>query len=180
MQRFDRLRGASTRYKRTDATLALAITAIALSAVGCRSKTIPSSSGGAGTAAAIDLRADPGTVYQVTFGDSTVLLDQATARRTLRSVSTNGNVFVFDSTPEIAHLAPGSVLVIRGATMRKVLAVMPYQGQIVLITAPAALTEAIRDAHIHFNHDVHFASRQASVGGVPSTQYAAVLPEVGM
>jgi hypothetical protein len=178
MPRFHRHPSGGAHSKRPHRAFTTAITALVLTwPLSCRSKAVSSTSSGPATRAAIDLRADPGTVYQVTFGDSTVLLDQATVRRTLRSVSTNGNVFVFDSTPEIARLVPGSVLVIRGAAMLRVLAVVPSKGEIALITLPAALTDAIRNAHIHFNHDIHFGVQQASADATGSVRYAAMLPD---
>lgn len=127
--------------------------------------------------AAVDLRSEPGSVYQVTYGDSTVLVDQAVVRQTLRSVSTNGNTFVFDPSPEIARLQPGSVLLVKGITMRKVLAVMPFEGKIAMLTTPAAITDAIKDGHIHFDHNVHFGSQSASRSAPASAMYASVLPD---
>jgi hypothetical protein len=177
------VRGGARRVKNVATTRVAAAAVLLIGGVlllGCRHKTIASSSGGqrgGGTQAAIDLRAEPGTIYQVTLGDSTVLVDQATVRRTLRSVSSNGNTFVFDSTPDFARLRPGSVLLIHGAAMLKVLAVMPFEGKIALITVPAALTDAVRDAHIHFDHDVHFGAQSASAGGDRTPAYASLLPE---
>jgi len=152
----------------------LGLASVLLSA--CRNKTVAVSGGGA-TQPAIDLRAEPGTVYQVTLGDSTVVVDQATVRQTLRSVSTNGNTFVFDSTPDIARLQAGSVLLIRGAAILKVLAVMPFEGKIALITTQGAVTDVIRDGHIHFEHNVHFGSQSANADGSHSPAYAGLLSD---
>jgi len=186
-----RVRCAHRATTSVSAVAVLAITSVLLA--GCRSKTAADSTGGAsggagrgaaggagggGARAAIDLRAEPGTVYQVTLGDSTVVVDQATVRQALRSVSTNGNTFVFDSTPDIARLQAGNVLLVRGAAMLKVLAVMPFEGKIALITTPAALTDVVRDAHIHFEHDVHFTSQSASADRGHSPMYASLLPDV--
>jgi hypothetical protein len=174
----DRVRCA---HGATVSALGLAVLAIASVVAGCRSKTVATTGrgrGAGGTQAAIDLGTEPGTVYQVTLGDSTVVVDQTAVRQTLRSVSTNGNTFVFESTPAIARLQAGSVLLIRGATILKVLAVMPFEGKIALITTPAAVTDAIRDGHIHFDHDVHFTAQSASAGGSRSPMYASLLPDV--
>jgi hypothetical protein len=152
--------------------------ALASLCAACRGKPVATAGGGAGVQAAVDLGAEPGTVYQVTLGDSTVVVDQATVRRTLRSVSTNGNTFVFDSSPAIAGLQAGNVLLIRGATIRKVLVAMPFEGKIALITTEGAVTDAIREGHIHFEHDVHFGSRSASARASVSPMYASLLPDV--
>src|SRR5579864_2972561 len=109
----------------------LAMTA-ALLAGSCQPRSAPLSS--QRSLEAIDLAKLPGNVFQITFADHTVLVDLPTVRKTLRSVSKNGNVLVFDPSPQIQRLQPGSVLVMQSLTMRKVLAVMPFQSRIAVLT----------------------------------------------
>jgi hypothetical protein len=55
-----------------------------------------------------NLREIPGTVFDVTYTPKTVRIDLETVRRTLLSVSTNGDVFVFDdSDPRLRSLGRG-------------------------------------------------------------------------
>jgi hypothetical protein len=95
---------------------------------GCRKSTAvaaPSSVGGtSGIGNVADLTTAPGTVFQVTYTDNTVVIDAATTEKTFRGVSADGQLFVFDNSNEqIKKLAPGSVMLLQGLALKKVVAV---------------------------------------------------------
>jgi len=114
------------------------------------------------TSAAVDLATLPGTIFKVTYNDHTVMVDEVTVRQTLRSVSKNGNVLVFDPSPQIQKLQPGSVLFMQGLAVRKVLATMPFESETTLLTVPAAVTDASQEGQIHWDYPVRFSANSAS------------------
>jgi hypothetical protein len=121
-----------------------------------------------------------GNTADISFTARTVTIDSDTARRTLRSASKNGSVLVFAPSPEIGKLQAGSVLLIRGLAIRSVLAVTPIQGNIAVLTAPAAVGDAVRDAKIHLEYSPAFSnadSRQPAgvPPGAPTSYFASAL-----
>jgi hypothetical protein len=95
---------------------------------GCRKSTAvaaPSSVGDtSGIGNVADLTTAPGTVFQVAYTDNTVVIDAATTEKTFRGVSADGQLFVFDNSNEqIKKLAPGSVMLLQGLALKKVVAV---------------------------------------------------------
>lgn len=114
-----------------------------------------------GTSSPVDLATLPGNTFQVTYSGHTVIMDGPTVRKTLRSVSKNGNVLVFDSSPQMQKLEPGSVLLMQGLALRKILAVMPFESGTAVLTAPALLTDAIKEGHIHWDYSMRFSAKSA-------------------
>jgi hypothetical protein len=104
----------------------------------------------------VDVTHDPTTVNDVTFADNTVMIDVPTFKQALAGATNNGQVLVFQPIPEIQKLQPGSVLLVKGVAMRKVLAVMPFEGKIALLVTDAAITDAIKHARIHIEHGVGY------------------------
>lgn len=164
------------------ALVILALTGVA--AAGCTKKSrsdAPSTPGGSATAASaevptapgsshaplkapLDITKDPTTVFQVTWGDSTVQMDYATVKQTLKSVSDNDAILVFAPSPAVQKLQAGSVLVMQGLAIKKVVGVIPTDSGIAVITEPGAIQDAVKDGHIHWEHDIDY------------TQYASTDP----
>ncbi|HEY6373475.1 MAG TPA: hypothetical protein VIX37_23060 [Candidatus Sulfotelmatobacter sp.] len=156
----------------------------------CKEKSAPKSSGASpasvtsasGTSTAgqistpVDLTTLPGTTFKVTYDDHTVIVEEATVRKTLRSVSKNGNVLVFDPSPQIQKLEPGSVLLMQGLSLRKVLAVMPFESRTAVLTVPAVLTDAIKEGHMHWDYPVRFSSQSAGQESVGPARYSRIAP----
>jgi hypothetical protein len=141
--------------------VALAIITPLLFGVSCRHKTIQVSE----SQLTVDVTHDPSTVYNVTFTDNTVLVELSTVKRALRSATADGHVWVFDSIPEIQKLQPGSVLLVKGVGMKKVLAVMPFEGKVALLVTDAAITDAIKNGHIHVEREVGLDNTSMVPGG---------------
>ena len=114
-----------------------------------------------------DLGTLPGNSCAITYSDQTVVLDRPTVKKTLRSVSANGNVLVFDPSPKIEKLRPGSVLLLDGLAILKVLATMPVGSNIAVLTIPGNVTDAVREAKIHWDYAVHFSQSAASLENPP-------------
>src|SRR5579862_1826462 len=142
-----------TRPRRAISQAVRSVVAIGLPiclGVSCRNRTLPITA----SQLTVDVTHDPSTVYTVTFTDNTVMTDLSTVRQALRSATTDGHVLVFDPVPDIQRLQPGSVLLVKGVGMKKVLGVMPFDGKIALLVTEAAITDAIKTGHIHVEHDV--------------------------
>jgi hypothetical protein len=143
-----------------------------LAAVCCREKTngaMPSAGtsvqvpindapGASATTLTVDVTHDPSTVNDVTFTDNTVMIDVATFKSALRGAAANGQVLVFAPTPEIQKLQPGSVLLVKGVAMRKVLALMPFEGNTALLLGDAAITDVVKHGHIHVESGVGYVA----------------------
>ena len=145
-----------------DVSWTLVTAVVMLTVVSCKKAAPPAAQSAAGSLATVDLMTIPGTVFNVTYNDHTVMVDEATVRKTLRSVSTNGNVLVFDPSPQIQKLGPGSVLFMQGLAVRKVLATMPFESETALLTVPAAITDYIQEGQIHWDYPVRFSATSAS------------------
>jgi hypothetical protein len=110
----------------------------------------------------------PGAVFQATYTPNTVRLDYPTVEKTLRSVSPDGRVFIFDdSDPRIGQLAPGKVMFLEHLGARRVVKAQKQGSEIDLLTEPAALTDFIQDGHIQFKTPVDFENRGAQAAIPP-------------
>lgn len=118
--------------------------------------------GGGGRAAPAadgDLRRLPGTVYDVTLGPMTVAIDAATAGRAVRGISEDNDVFVFDAADARAQrLAVGTILLLEGVALRKIVAVERDGDALVVGTVEATLPEAIQSGTMKWNVPVRFGS----------------------
>jgi hypothetical protein len=104
-----------------------------------------------------DLRNLPGTVFKVTYTPNTIRLDLPTVQKSLRSVSDDGQVFVFDSDdPRVHQFKQGSVMFLEHLGVRRVVAVNTQGSQVALLTDTAALTDLIQDGTIQFAVPVNF------------------------
>jgi hypothetical protein len=104
-----------------------------------------------------DLTTLPGTVFHVTYTDKVVKMEQATFRKTIRSISSDNNIFVFDaSSDEANRLSEGSILFVPGVALRRVVVKAKQDNYVVLGTEIAPLAEAIKDGQIKWDVPVKF------------------------
>jgi len=128
--------------------------------VACSKKTAPPTESGIPVARPFhDLRELPGTIADVTLTSNTVRIDEASARRILKSVGSDGNVFVFnDSDQRIQNLQEGQVLFLENIAVQKVLAVVRKDKFIVVGTDYASLPEFIQQGHLKWDAPIQFTS----------------------
>jgi hypothetical protein len=109
-----------------------------------------------------------GAVFDVKYTDNTVRIDLATVRKTLRSVSEDARVFVFEaSDSKVADLQPGKVMFLEHLGARRVVAVQKQGAQIAVLTEAAALTDFIQDGRIEFSAPIDFRRRHAELLPAP-------------
>jgi hypothetical protein len=106
-----------------------------------------------------DLRDLPGTVFDVRYTAQTVRIDEASWRASLKSVSSDGNVLVFDNPDaQIQSLHQGSTMFLENLAVRTVLAATTLDGHFVVNTERAGLTDLIQNGTIHWKVPMSFAS----------------------
>jgi hypothetical protein len=116
-----------------------------------------SSSGGA--AKSSDGARAKGSVTGLTYAPGVVALERRDGLAALQQISTSGDLLLFSgSNRTIASLKPGSVLLIKGLLAKKVLAVEEDDGDIAVLTEPAALTDVVQDGHLTYDYPLRFAS----------------------
>jgi hypothetical protein len=127
---------------------------------GCSKKTPSNAPAGIPVARPFkDLRDLPGTVANVTLTSNTVRIGESTTRRILKSVGSDGDIFVFDnSDPRIQGLHEGQVLLLDNVAVRKVLAVVRKDNLIVVGTDYASLTDFIQQGQLKWNAPIKFGS----------------------
>lgn len=127
---------------------------------GCSKKSAaPESSGIPVSRPFKDLRDLPGTIANITLTSNTVRIDESTTRRLLKSVGSDGDVFVFDnSDPRIQGLHEGQILLLDTVAVRKVLAVAKKDNLIVVGTDYASLTDFIQKGQLKWNAPIKFGS----------------------
>ena len=97
-----------------------------------------------------------GARVRVTYTPQTVVIDRNAAIRSVRGASWDGATWHFDaSEPAVAKLQSGSVMLVWGLALRKVTAVERQGDEIVVRSEPAALSDALQDADIHWNAPAH-------------------------
>jgi hypothetical protein len=99
------------------------------------------------------------STFNVTWNPQTKVIDAATVSQSYRGVAQDGSL-TFDaaSAPAIAALTPGTVTVFSGLALRKIVSVRNDGSQLHVVTAPAALNEAISDGQIGWKYNVNFAN----------------------
>jgi len=113
-----------------------------------------------------------GAVFDVKYTDNTVRIDLATVQKTLRSVSDDARVFVFQGfDSKLADLQPGKVMFLEHLGARRVVAVQRQGAQTAVLTEFAALTDFIQDGRIEFSAPIDFRRRQAEL--LPPAHYDA-------
>jgi hypothetical protein len=122
-----------------------------------------------------DLRDLPGTVANVTLTSNTVRIDESTTHRILKSIGSDGDLFVFDnSDPRIQGLHEGQILFLDTVAVRKVLAVAKKDNLIIIGTDYASLTDFIQQGQLKWNAPIKFGSLySANNSSVPASPVAA-------
>jgi len=109
-----------------------------------------------------DLRDVPGTVLDVSYTPQTVRIDESSWRASLKSVSSDGDVFVFDNpAAKIASLHEGSTMFLENLAVRSVLATAAQDSHFVVNTDRAGITDLIQNGTIHWKVPINFAAEQA-------------------
>src|SRR5499427_6064447 len=136
---------------------------IAALLVGCAKKSeSPSVSGIPAAKAFHDLRELPGTIADITLTSNTVRIDEASTRQTLKSVGSDGNIFVFDnSDSRIQNLQERQILFLENIAVQKVLAVVKKDNFIVVGTDYASLPDFIQQGHLKWDAPIRFGSMLA-------------------
>jgi hypothetical protein len=158
----------TTRYARHPYALLAAILVCAASCKGKGAPTpAPSASAGpavtlapgrprtvSGTAAGIHeylstVDTVSGATFDVTWRPEVVRIDRASALRSLQGVSPDGQTFQFAADePALAQVKPGTILLVWGVALGRVVTVTPRAGAVIIRTEVAAITDAIDHGHI--------------------------------
>ncbi len=143
--------------------------ALIVAASGCKQKTSSVAQTGSTTVTGMpsqfrDLSKLPGTVFDVTYTPNTVRIDLPTVQRTLKSVSDDAKVFLFDaSDPRIRDLKEGQVMFLEHLGVRRVVGTVNQGAQIAVVTDEAALTDFIQNGRIEFSVPIDFHKSTARV-----------------
>ncbi len=99
----------------------------------------------------------PGTVFRVQYSENTAIVDLKTVAQTLRGVSADHRIFLFQDSPALRQkLVPGKFVLFEGLDLRKVDA-LAVDGQTLIVgTETASLREALKSAQIQFEVPVDF------------------------
>ena len=111
-----------------------------------------------------DLRDLPGSVFDVTLNPNTVTFDAAAIARSLRGMSEDAGILVFDAADERARqLAPGNVILLENVALLKVAIVEREDDLIAVGTVPATLPEAITQGTMKWDVPVRFEGTLAGL-----------------
>ena len=101
----------------------------------------------------------------VQLSPQTVIVPATTVAATLRSVSADGSTYTFSArTGPLAKLKAGSVMFLAGIAVRLVTEVASLSSGFVVTTAPASLTDLVRNGTISWDSPVNFADASAVQG----------------
>ena len=129
---------------------------------------VPSASNPALVRGFRDLRERPGTVFEASFTPQTVRIDESSWRSSLKSVSTDGNLFVFDNPDaKILSLHEGSTMFLENLAVRTVLVTANAEGHFVVNTDRAGITDLIQNGTIHWRAPINFGSLRAAKEDAP-------------
>jgi len=100
---------------------------------------------------------------EVTYQPTVRAMDRDKAMAGLLGVGSDGRVLLFaKGTKDVEALAPGDVLLIKGLSARKILAVGQDDSGSVLFTEAATITDTLRDGDIKLDIPVRFVERNAT------------------
>ncbi len=135
--------------------------------IACSKKSAPPTASGIPAARPFhDLRELPGTIADITLTGNTVRIDETTTRRILKSVGSDGNIFVFDdSEKRIQDLQAGQILFLENIAVQKVLALARKDKLIIVGTDYASLPDFIQHGHLKWDAPIQFASLFAQAIG---------------
>jgi hypothetical protein len=104
---------------------------------------------------------DGTTAYNVTYQDGVTVINKDDTLRHLVNIDREGN-YTFDSSAgQIAKLRSGSVLLLSGVALRTVVDVEKTANGYLLKTAPAMITDAIKDGRLEGTYKIDFSRMQA-------------------
>jgi hypothetical protein len=134
------------------ATPASALTAVATGAAPGTASAFTSATAKVQTVAPAD------STFDVHWNDATKVVPADTVAAAYRG-AVDGGTFQFDAAkaPDLASLAPQSIVVFSGLAIRKVVSVKSDGTTISIATVPAALDEAVHDGHIAWHMPVDFS-----------------------
>lgn len=119
-----------------------------------------------------------GAVYDVKYTSNTVRVDLPTAEKALKSVSSDGRLFLFDGADgRIRGLAAGKVLFLEHIGVLRVNGVANKGGQVIVATSPAGLTDFIEDGKIKFSMPVDFRQMRSELA--PERKTSSFWPRLG-
>jgi hypothetical protein len=101
--------------------------------------------------------ADVVTTYDVTYAPGTAVVDAATVTDALLELGET-HVRFRASAAQVRDLQPGAVVLFAGLAVRRVVSVSETGGEIVVETAPAALSDAIAEGTLGWGHDVSWGA----------------------
>ncbi|HVO62461.1 MAG TPA: hypothetical protein VMT53_16110 [Terriglobales bacterium] len=143
--------------------------------VACSKKsTTPTASGIPPARLFHDLRELPGTIADITLTSNTVRIDETAARHILKSVGSDGNIFVFDDSDQrIQNLREGQILFLENIAVQKVLAIARKDNLIIVGTDYASLTDFIQQGHLKWDVPIHFGSlfAEANTPSLPAPDW---------
>ena len=127
---------------------------------GCSKKSASPESSGMPVARPFkDLRDLPGTIANVTLTSNTVRIDESTTHRILKSIGSDGDIFVFDnSDSRVQNLHEGQIFLLDKVAVRKVLAVAKKDNLIIVGTDYASLTDFIQQGQLKWTAPIKFGS----------------------
>lgn len=116
-----------------------------------------------------DLREIPGTVFDVSYTPATVRINEASWHSSLKSISSDGTVFVFDNPEDrIKSLGAGSVLFLENLSVRKVVATSTQDGHFAVKTKPAGIPDLVQNGKIQWKVPLKFGSLYARGPSTPA------------
>lgn len=123
-----------------------------------------------------DLQELPGTIADLTLTSNTVRVDEKTTRRILKSVGSDGNIFVFDdSDPRIQNLQEGQILFLENIAVQKVLAIAKKDKLVIVGADYASLPDFIQQGHLKWDAPIQFASVFAKASEPPLSHPPALM-----
>jgi hypothetical protein len=128
--------------------------------------------GPAGTAAGEPVSGLRPIYDDVRVADGSTVVDAVAAARDFRGADGDGTLRFAAGSP-VAAAAPGSVLVVEGAVIRKVVSVSESGGEIVVATEDATLADFVRDGHIGWDYQVNW-------NDLPAASYTTAAAGIGL
>jgi hypothetical protein len=155
--------------------LVLALTVVALVAAACAGSET-TSSGETGSATGLT------TTYDgVTLADGVTLVDESDVRDALRAVDDDGTLHVETGSGAADSLRPGSVTILEGAAVRRIVSVDEVDGEVLVKTADASLAEAIKTGTLGWSYAIDWNDlpertyeTAAAGAGLAPVQFASV------
>lgn len=96
---------------------------------------------------------------RITYSDNSLILEKEQGLSGLLAESSDGHGLIFKaSTPGIAGLREGNILVIKGVAARKIVGVEQKGDQILVVAVPATIRETVKDGEIHLQTPIKFGN----------------------